>query len=42
MAGSVTEAQSHDENSGGRSVTGVHGGVTGNSKSVTGGMECNE
>ena len=29
MAVSVTEAQSHDESSGGRSITGVHGGVTG-------------
>ena len=29
MAGSVTEAQSHDKNSGGRSATGVHGGVMG-------------
>ena len=39
---SVTEAQSHDESSRGRSVTGVHRGVMGNSKSITGGMECNE
>ena len=29
MAGSVTEAQSHDEGKGGRSVTGVRGSVTG-------------
>ena len=29
MAGSVTEAQNHEEGSGGRSVTGVHGSVTG-------------
>ena len=28
----------HDKNSGGRNVTGVDGGVTGNSKSITGGM----
>ena len=41
MAGSVTEAWSHDESSGGRSVTGMHGSVMGNHKSVTGvgGME---
>ena len=29
MASSVTEAQGHDEGSGGRSVTGVLGSVTG-------------
>ena len=29
MAGSVTKARSHDESSGGRSVTGVHGSVPG-------------
>ena len=29
MVGSVTKAQCHDESSGGRSVTGVHGSVTG-------------
>ena len=29
MAGSVTEAQSHDNGTSGRSVTGVHRGVTG-------------
>ena len=29
MAGSVTEAWSHNEGWGGRSVTGVHGSVTG-------------
>ena len=40
MAGSVTEAQSHDECRSGRSVTGVYGSETGiQNKSVTGGME---
>ena len=29
MAGSVTKARSHDESSGGRNITEVHGGVTG-------------
>ena len=29
MAGSATEAQSHDEGSGGRSTTGMHGSVMG-------------
>ena len=38
MAGSVTEAWSDDESSGGRSVTGVHGVQQENSKSVTKGM----
>ena len=38
MAGSlsVTEALSHDESSAGRSVRGVHGGVTGVHGGVTG------
>ena len=37
MASSVTEAESHDKGGGGRSVTGVHGSVTGvQNKSVTG------
>ena len=35
MAGSVTEALSHDESSGGRNVTGVHWSIMGNNKSVT-------
>ena len=34
MAGSVTEAQSHDESNSGRS--GVHGSVTGVHEGVTG------
>ena len=29
MARSVTEAQSHDDGTGGKSVTGVHGSATG-------------
>ena len=29
MAGILTKVQSHDEGKGGRSVTGVHGSVTG-------------
>ena len=29
MVGSVTEVQSHDKGKGGRSVTVIHGGVTG-------------
>ena len=40
MAISVTEAQSYDKGRGGRSVTGVHGSVTGaQNKGVTGCME---
>ena len=39
MAGNATEAQSRDEDTGGRSVTGVHRSVRGNNKSVKGGME---
>ena len=39
MVGSVTEALCHDESSGGRNVTGLHGSIMGNNKSVTGGME---
>ena len=40
MAGNVIEAQSHCEVRDGRSVTGLHGIVTGKkNKSVTGGME---
>ena len=36
MAGSVTEAWRHDEGSGGRSVTGVHGGCNGKIVKVLG------
>ena len=39
MAGSVAEALSHEESSGGRNVTGVHRNAMGNNKSITGGME---
>ena len=40
IAGSVTEAQSHDEGRGGRSITGVYGSVTGvQNKSATRDME---
>ena len=40
MIGSVTEVQSHDKGKGGRSVTGIHGSVTGvQNKSITEGME---
>ena len=36
MARSVTVAQSHDEDRGGRSVTGAQGSLTGLQKSATG------
>ena len=39
MASSVTEALSHDKNSGGRSVTGVLGNVTGKEQKCNWGME---
>ena len=40
MAGSVTNVQSHDEDKCGRSVTEVHGSVTGvQNKGVSEGME---
>ena len=41
MVGSVTEVQSHDEGKSGKSVTGVHGSVTGiqNKSILIDGME---
>ena len=40
MGGSITQVQSHDEGKDGRSVTRVHGSVTGvQTKSVTESME---
>ena len=40
MAGSVTEAWSHDYGRGGRNITGVHGSVMGAQiKGVNGGVE---
>ena len=43
MTNSVTEAQSHAEGRGGKSVTGVHGSVTvAQYKSVTGVWKCSE
>ena len=40
MVGRVTEAQSHDEGSDGRSVTGLHGiATTAQNKSVTAAVE---